>query len=125
MTMNRWARWGLRLAVSGGLLAVLLAALPWAQVRSAAAQMTVPLYVGALAAFLGAHFLGALKWRAMLTSSLGGERLPIRDTVACYGAGLFANLFLPTVVGGDVVRAGLAARALGPRPSCSAASQTG
>jgi glycosyltransferase 2 family protein len=49
----------------------------------------------------------------MLASSLGGERLAFRDTVACYGAGLFANLFLPTVVGGDVVRAGLAARALG------------
>lgn len=106
-------RWGLRLLVSGGLLAVLLAVLPWEDVRAAAAHMTLPLYAGALAAFLGAHFLGALKWRTMLAAGLGGERLALRDTVACYGAGLFANLFLPTVVGGDVVRAGLAARALG------------
>jgi hypothetical protein len=58
MTASRWARWGLRLLVSGGLLAVLLAVLPWEDVRAAAAQMTVPLYAGALAAFLGAHFLG-------------------------------------------------------------------
>lgn len=113
MTANRWTRWGLRLLVSGLLLAVLLVVLPWEDMRAAAAQMTAPLYAGALAAFLGAHVLGALKWRTMLASSLGGERLALRDTVACYGAGLFANLFLPTVVGGDVVRAGLAARALG------------
>jgi glycosyltransferase 2 family protein len=110
---SRAARWGLRLFVSAGLIGLLLWILPFDQVRSAAAQMTLPLYAGALAAFLGAHFLGALKWRAMMTASLGGERLAIPDMVACYGAGLFSNLFLPTVVGGDVVRAGMAARALG------------
>ena len=29
------------------------------------------------------------------------------DAVRCYAMGLFANLFLPSLVGGDVLRAGL------------------
>lgn len=103
----------LRLAVSAGVLTLLLFLLPWHQVVEAASRMTVPLYAGALTGFIAAHALGSLKWRMMMAASGGGTRLPLRDTAGCYGAGLFSNLFLPTVVGGDVVRAGLAARALG------------
>lgn len=102
----------LRLAVSAGVLTLLFYLLPWDQVVEAASRMTVPLYAGALAVFIAAHALGSVKWRMMMGAS-GGARLPIRVTVGAYGAGLFSNLFLPTVVGGDVVRAGLAARAMG------------
>lgn len=102
----------LRLAVSAGVLALLFYVLPWDQVVEAASRMTVPLYAGALAVFIAAHALGSVKWRMMMGAS-GGARLPIRVTAGAYGAGLFSNLFLPTVVGGDVVRAGLAARAMG------------
>jgi uncharacterized membrane protein YbhN (UPF0104 family) len=35
------------------------------------------------------------------------------DALRCYAAGLFANLCLPSIVGGDVLRAALAARATG------------
>lgn len=103
----------LRVVFSAGLLALLLSILPWDQVVAAASRMTVPLYVGALGGFVAGHTLGAIKWRLMLASSLGGARLSVRDTAGCYGAGLFSNLFLPTVVGGDIIRATLAARALG------------
>jgi glycosyltransferase 2 family protein len=107
------SRLWLRIAFSAGTLALLFAILPWTEVRSAIARMTLPLYLGGLAAFVAGHVLGASKWRLMMAASMSGGRLTVRDTVGCYGAGLFANLFLPTVVGGDVVRAGLAARALG------------
>lgn len=103
----------LRLLLSAGILGLLLALLPWGQVREAVSRMTLLLYVGALAGFVAGHTLGAAKWRIMMAVSHGGQRLSVRHTVGCYGAGLFANLFLPTVVGGDLVRAGLAARALG------------
>jgi glycosyltransferase 2 family protein len=103
----------LRLLFSGGVLALLLVILPWEQVTAAASRMTALLYLGALAAFTAGHTLGATKWRIMMAASVGGPRLSLHDTAGCYGAGLFANLFLPTVVGGDIVRAGLAARALG------------
>jgi uncharacterized membrane protein YbhN (UPF0104 family) len=102
-----------RALVTVGVLGLLLRILPWSEIRQAASQMTVPLYLAALVGFGAAHVVGAMKWRLMMTASSGGVRLSARDTAGCYGAGLFSNLFLPTVVGGDIVRAGLAARAMG------------
>lgn len=102
-----------RILISAGLLALLLLILPWEQVSEAASRMTIALYLGALLGFGAGHALGATKWRIMMSASGGGARFSIADTAGSYGAGLFSNLFLPTVVGGDVVRAGLAARAMG------------
>jgi glycosyltransferase 2 family protein len=103
----------IRLLFSGGILTLLLTLLPWDDVATAASRITLPHYLAALAGFVVGHSLGAIKWRLMLASSLGVVRMSVRDTAGCYGAGLFSNLFLPTVVGGDIVRATLAARALG------------
>lgn len=110
---RRWGWGSLRLLVSAGLLALLLSILPWEEVSRAASRMSVPVYLAALLGFVAAHAVGAMKWRLMMAASGSGDRLAVRDTVGCYGAGLFSNLFLPTVVGGDVVRAGLASRAAG------------
>jgi glycosyltransferase 2 family protein len=110
---RRTAGLAFRLLMSGGLLTLLLFLLPWEQIAAGASQITVALYLGALAGFLCGHVLGVAKWRMMLAASIGGRRLPIRDAVGFYGAGLFSNLFLPSVVGGDLVRAGLAARTFG------------
>jgi hypothetical protein len=80
----------------------------------------------ALAGYFAGHTLGAVKWNTLVGAARReGGRLTVRDTAGCYSAGLFANLFLPTVVGGDVVRAALAARALGrPEAVSWAASRT-
>jgi uncharacterized membrane protein YbhN (UPF0104 family) len=102
-----------RLLFSGGLLTLLLVVVPWHQVTAAASQMTLAIYAVALAGYLAGHVLGAGKWRMLMAASRGGERLSVHDTTGCYSAGLFSNLFLPTIVGGDVVRAALATRALG------------
>jgi len=110
---RRWRRMGIRLSVSVGLLALLVFLLPWDEVVAAASRMTVPLYVGALVAFLAAHSIGAVKWRVLIAASGRNVHLGPRDTAGCYGAGLFSNLFLPTVVGGDVVRAALAMKSVG------------
>jgi glycosyltransferase 2 family protein len=110
---RRLALLAVRVLVSTAVLALLLLLLPWDDVRAAAARMTAGLYVGALAVFIAGHALGAVKWRTLVAASHGGARLGAGDTAGCYGAGLFANLFLPTVVGGDVIRATLAARSLG------------
>jgi len=101
----------LRIAVSGGLLALLLLLLPWDTVRSAIERLPLSLWVGVLAAFIAGHFLGVLKWRVLVNA--GGRPLRMLDAVRCYSAGLFANLCLPSIVGGDVLRAALAARATG------------
>jgi uncharacterized protein (TIRG00374 family) len=99
----------LRIAVSGGLLALLLLFLPWDAVRDAIHRLPLSLWLAVLAGFLVGHFVGVIKWRILVNA--GGRSLRMLDAVRCYSAGLFANLCLPSIVGGDVLRAALAARA--------------
>jgi uncharacterized membrane protein YbhN (UPF0104 family) len=56
--------------------------------------------------FLALHAFGAYKWRLFL--KLSGARIGRLEAVRFYGSGLFANLCLPSLIGGDVLRAGLA-----------------
>ena len=74
-----------------------------------ALQSTSPWRVAAaLGAFLGLHALSALKWRLYL--AVAGCRPSLRSTYRAYAAGLFANLCLPSMVGGDVVRGAVLVR---------------
>ena len=109
----RWRRAAVRLGVSAALLAVLAWAL---DERALAATLGAfwrdsPLqWLAAVGLFLALHALGALKWRFFL--GLAGARLSVRQAVRFYAAGLFANLCLPSLIGGDVLRAGLAVTAV-------------
>jgi uncharacterized membrane protein YbhN (UPF0104 family) len=58
-----------------------------------------------LMGYLGAHLFGVTKWRLMV--NLAGAELSWRLGARCYFAGQFGNIFLPSLVGGDVIRAGL------------------
>jgi len=105
--MKVWAK----AAVSVGLLALLFVLLPWADVRAAISRMPPRVWLIVLASFAAGHLVGVLKWRLLLHASRG--RLAYREALRCYGAGLFANLCLPSIVGGDVLRAMMAGRATG------------
>lgn len=100
-----------RVAISLGILGVLLIVLPWAELKEAAGRLRPLVWVSVLLAFLTAHRLGVEKWRLLLRA--GRLNLRRTDAVRCYAAGLFANICLPTIVGGDVLRAALAAKAAG------------
>jgi uncharacterized membrane protein YbhN (UPF0104 family) len=105
--MKTW----IKVAVSFGLLALLFWILPWQDVRTAVARMSPAVWVAALLVFIGGHRLGAAKWRMLVNAGRGS--LSGTDAVRCYAAGLFANLCLPSIIGGDILRAALAARATG------------
>lgn len=105
-----------RVAVSVGLLALLLLLLPWETVRTAIERLPLSVWLAVLAGFITGHLLGVVKWRVVVNASGGG--LTLVDAVRSYAAGLFANLCLPSIVGGDVLRAALAARATG-RPEAA------
>jgi uncharacterized membrane protein YbhN (UPF0104 family) len=98
----------LKILVSAGLLALLFAILPWHQVRDAATRLPPLVWLGVLAGFLFGHGLGVGKWRLFVNA--GRASLTVSDAVLCYSAGLFANLCLPSIVGGDVLRMALAGR---------------
>src|SRR5690242_18222305 len=98
-------------AVSIGLLAVLFVILPWEQVQAAIRRLPPKVWLGVLGLFVLGHLAGVQKWRLLLQATRG--RIGYGDAVRCYGAGLFANLCLPSIVGGDVLRAVMAGRVTG------------
>lgn len=66
------------------------------------------LWLFTLVAHLVLHLVVAAKWSMLLaTTGLRPERAAV---LRAYGAGLFANLYLPSMVGAEVVRVGLVAR---------------
>jgi uncharacterized membrane protein YbhN (UPF0104 family) len=99
-------RWVLRIVATVVALALIAWWLPVDQLWSAMASVPPLTWPLALAVYLSAHLLGVVKWRLLVNTA--GAALPGRAAVHAYYWGLFGNLFLPSIVGGDVVRAGVA-----------------
>ena len=106
----------LKVAVSAGLLTVLFWILPWQDVRTAVARLSPVTWFGVLGGFLLGHRVGVEKWRRLVNA--GRATLSSAAAVRCYSAGLFANLCLPSIIGGDVLRAALATKVTG-RPEAT------
>ena len=104
------AVWGIVLRAVGTIvaLALLFYFLPVRQVGAALRLVPLRLWLGIVAGYLAAHFIASLKWRLVVNRA--GSRLSVPQAVHCYFAGLFSVLFLPSIVGGDIVKAGLAMR---------------
>jgi glycosyltransferase 2 family protein len=93
---------------SGLVLYLLLRFLPKREIWNALRQLPLRLWVVVLAGYLVAHLIGAAKYRLVL--NLGGAELNAKQAARCYFAGLFGSLFLPSLVGGDILRIALALR---------------
>ncbi|MCI0437042.1 MAG: flippase-like domain-containing protein [Gemmatimonadetes bacterium] len=103
-----WRRFILRVAASLTLITLLIVFLPFDQLRDAFSRVPLVVFAGAIAIYLCLHITGAMKWRMVVNAS--GAGLGRLHAVRFYYAGLFGNTFLPSIVGGDVIRAGLALR---------------
>jgi glycosyltransferase 2 family protein len=99
-------------------LVVVLAALihffPLATLRSAIVKIPPARFMIVLVVYLCAHCIGVLKWRMVVNAA--GAALDLRTSAQCYFGGLFGTLFLPSIVGGDVVRLAVGLRK-SPRPA--------
>jgi glycosyltransferase 2 family protein len=98
----------LRYGGSALVLYLLFQLLPGRQVWRTLGLLPARLWVMVLAGYLAAHCIGVGKWRLMV--NVAGAGLNVRQAARCYFAGLFGSLFLPSLIGGDLVRAGLALR---------------
>jgi len=114
--MNKRAlKLGIKLCVSGVLIALIAAVVPWEKlwtsVRSLDARTWGLVWLG----FIAGHALGVLKWRYNVNLGIRSARarLSTVDAAQCYAAGMFANLCLPSIVGGDALKALLAAKITG------------
>ena len=97
-----------RLVLSLALLAVVFELVGGEEILDSMKSVRIGPWLAVLVGFLVLHVASAIKWRYFL--SLSGARIPLIPTLQCYSAGLFGNLCLPSLVGGDVLRAGLAMR---------------
>jgi uncharacterized protein (TIRG00374 family) len=111
---RRWLPIILRWVGGIGVLGVLLYFLPVATVRKAIAQIPPGLFVAVLLGYLLAHALGIAKWRMVVNAA--GAELDFATSAQCYLGGLFGTLFLPSIVGGDVIRLAVGLRR-SPRPA--------
>jgi hypothetical protein len=109
---QNWPRKLLQMALqyggSGLVLFLLLRFLPRREIWNALRQLPLRLWVLVLIGYLAAHVIGAAKYRLVL--NLGGAELNVKQASRCYFAGLFGSLFLPSLIGGDILRIALAMR---------------
>jgi glycosyltransferase 2 family protein len=103
-------RWSAAFAVLG----ILLHFLPLAPLRAAIERVPAPRLLLVLLGYLLAHTIGVAKWRMVVNAA--GAELDFATSVQCYAGGLFGTLFLPSIVGGDVIRLAVGLRH-SPRPA--------
>src|SRR5260370_11082684 len=103
-------RWAAAILVIG----VLLHFLPLAPVRAAIWKVPLWRFVTVLLVYLLAHSMGVAKWRMVVNAA--GAKLDFATSAQCYAGGLFGTLFLPSIIGGDVVRLAVGLQR-SPRPA--------
>src|SRR5580693_5015711 len=111
---RRWLPILLRWVAGVAVLGVMLHFLPLATVRRAIAQIPAWFFLAVLLGYLLAHALGIAKWRMVVNAA--GAELDFATSAQCYLGGLFGTLFLPSIVGGDVIRLAVGLRR-SPRPA--------
>jgi len=97
-----------RLAIGLAILGLLFLLLPREHIWGAIRSVPPTLWLVVVAGYMGAHFLGVMKYRMMV--NLGGADLSYPQAAQCYFGGLFGTMFLPSIVGGDVVRVSVGLR---------------
>jgi uncharacterized membrane protein YbhN (UPF0104 family) len=105
-------KWFLRAAVSASVVALLLLLIPLDLVWQALVRVSPWVWLASVVIFFGGHYLNALKLRLLLGSGPEDAHVTSACVRAQY-AGLVANLGLPGLAGGDVVRAAYLAPAVG------------
>jgi len=95
----------LRIAGSLLLLVVLVVIFPRHKLWRALTSIPPTTIAAAVPVYVALHFLGSLKWQLMVARP--AAPLTLLESLRCYFGGLFANLFLPSVIGGDVVMVAL------------------
>jgi uncharacterized protein (TIRG00374 family) len=109
-----WSVTALRWAAALAVLAILFHFLPFDKLEQAIARVPLTRFILVVILYLCAHAVGAMKWRMVVNAA--GAGLDFATAAQCYFGGLFGTLFLPSIVGGDVVRLAVGLRK-SPRPA--------
>jgi uncharacterized membrane protein YbhN (UPF0104 family) len=96
----------IRLLISALVLGLLFLKLPFADFLQAVRQVPLASWLLTVGLFLAGHAVGACKWRMLIRA--GDPQFAFSHALRCHFTGLFANLFLPSIAGGDAVRLAMA-----------------
>ena len=97
--------------MSATAVAVLLRIIPFTAVLAALARVNVWTWVASVGIFFVGHYFNALKLRFLI----GPPSAPLSSCVRAQYAGIVANLGLPGLAGGDLVRAAYLAPTVGTK----------
>jgi uncharacterized protein (TIRG00374 family) len=100
-TASPW-KFGLKLAISLGLLGYLLARSDLQTISVLVRSLRLPLFIVSLFLYILAQLLSSLRWQCLLQAEK--IHLPFWKLILLYFEGMFFNLMLPTLIGGDIVR---------------------
>lgn len=103
---QNWKRFSIRIGGSVLVLALLFLFLPREKLIEALSGFSTGIWAAGVSTYLCLHLIGVAKWRMLINAA--GAGLSFAQAARCYYYGLFGNTFLPSVVGGDILRAGLA-----------------
>ena len=92
----------LRWLAAAAVVGILLHFLPFHLLTEAIRRVPVTTFLLILLGYLCAHAVGVAKWRMVVNAA--GAQLDFPTSAQCYAGGLFGTLFLPSIVGGDVIR---------------------
>jgi len=112
-TVRRWAGWLIRLCVSAGLLWWLFSRYDLRGIVAAFQELSYLVWLLAALMYLGAQILSSIRWFILSHSLSFPGRW--RTYLAFYFVGMYFNLFLPTSVGGDVLKVHFLSRDKGRR----------
>jgi uncharacterized protein (TIRG00374 family) len=113
ITTRRFGGLALRIAVSVGILAWLGSRMDWSHVAEAFRGLRWGWWVAAVGLYVVCQLLCCVRW--MWLSRPLGFTQSLKRFSSIYFVGMFFNLFLPTSVGGDAVRAVYLANGSGRR----------
>jgi uncharacterized membrane protein YbhN (UPF0104 family) len=97
------AGFALRAAVGAATVAFILWRYDLRNVFALLTHERLSCFAASIAIYLAGQILSAWRWR--LLAALGGIHAQFREFVGWYFVGMFTNLFIPGVVGGDAARA--------------------
>jgi len=103
----RWLNW-LRFLATALFIALAIKAVRWGEMAEVLRHTSFLAAIGAALIYACLQCLSATRWWSIARAS--NMSLRWQDAVAAFYTGMFFNLFLPGLVGGDAVRALLAAR---------------
>lgn len=101
-TARRWRPTLIKAAVSALLLAALLWRIDVGRLAQTIRALPPAVFLASLLAYALGYLLSTIRWQRLLVAE--GIRLPLGQLALIYFQGAFFNLFLPSLIGGDIFR---------------------